>query len=65
MAKWRVTNTVPCWVTWVFEIDAPPSKEAAVEQFNSGLVEPGDPEIGDSLDWVDAQIECEEINSKD
>lgn len=50
MVRFRVKQTMPCWVTWTYEIEAPTedeAREAFYQGDHSGPI--GEPEIGDMV----------------
>jgi hypothetical protein len=57
MAKFKVTDTQACWVTWTYEVEAK-DKDAAMDKWIEGDSIPiGEPEIGDSIDQYDPILE--------
>lgn len=69
--KFRVRETMPCWVTWTRIVEVPadvPDDEAAAWALSnaSDIAAPtGDPEIGDSIDGLGDDIVAEEISKSE
>lgn len=56
MRKFRQTETVPCWVTWIREVEAQDEKDAATRILN-GEAQVISEEIGNCLDAYQSTIE--------
>ena len=58
MSKFIIRDTLPCYVTWTYEVEAE-SQEVAERAYTDGEATTiGEPEIGDCIDGVPSQTEC-------
>lgn len=59
MAKFIVRETLPCYVTWAYEIEAE-DEEAAMVKFHDGDYPlPGAPHVGNAIDWIEGDTICD------
>jgi hypothetical protein len=65
MAKFRVTERVPCWVTWTYEIEADDADAAYAAYCDGDYGAPiCEPDIGESIDYAgDSQIDVTPITT--
>jgi len=59
MPKFIIRDTLPCYVTWTYEIEAD-SEDDAMDKFMDGDHDtPKEPEIGDNISWIDGTTSCD------
>lgn len=59
MKKYTIKDTIACWVTWSYEIEADSEADAITKYRQEQPTSPTPPEIGDTIDGYEQILEVE------